>query len=382
MRFAVADWSARPARRRKDPLHAPPARPVMQGKECIAAIWQFCDAAAIAWVHVIETWRRYALEQGSAWKAAQSPRYGGVSPGPIAQLRRRDARDRPDRRLVRTRKPRSAGVAQRWWQAMYSDDRLIILDADGTTIDAFGAIERTFAIHDMAIGDLERFQKRRHLFKYLGGLKEFPVNLRRQIGKQRRRQLIETLTAIYREEARLYEPLGPWITRLIAEPGLRVGLVTRNITNDPMETLRCLLGRHGVDADGLDFLDHVSLDEDKTGAFRRVRERFNINPARAFACGDEKKDFVAARATGMHPFMVSYGFEDFQRLTRRIGVPAELISPTPAELRRRVSHALDLDAPPATGRSAPHRGVPRGLPALHGNGEAPSFPVSVGAPAA
>lgn len=265
---------------------------------------------------------------------------------------------------------------------MYSDDRLVVLDADGTTIDAFSAIERTFAMHDMAIGDLERFQKRRHLFKYLGGLKEFPANLRRQIGKQRRRQLIETLTVVYREEARLYEPLGPWIAQLIAQPGLRVGLVTRNITNEPMETLRCLLGRHGVDADGLDFLVHVPLDEDKTDAFRRVRERFNINPARAYACGDEKKDFVAARSTGMHPFMVSYGFEDFQRLTRRIGVPAELISPTPAELRRRVSHALDLDTRPAQARSVPKRGVPRGLPARPAGGEAPPFPATASVPAA
>ena len=38
---------------------------------------------------------------------------------------------------------------------------LVILDADGTTIDAFGAINRTFARHGMNLGDLERFQKRR-----------------------------------------------------------------------------------------------------------------------------------------------------------------------------------------------------------------------------
>ncbi|MGB5251568.1 MAG: hypothetical protein WBN68_02465, partial [Sedimenticolaceae bacterium] len=31
-----------------------------------------------------------------------------------------------------------------------------------------------------------------------------------------------------------------------------------------------------------------------------------------------KKDFIAAIATGMHPFMVSYGFEDFARLTGKI----------------------------------------------------------------
>jgi phosphoglycolate phosphatase len=265
---------------------------------------------------------------------------------------------------------------------MYTNDRLIVLDADGTTIDAFAAIERTFAVHNMAIGDLERFQKRRHLFKYLGGLKEFPANLRRQIGKQRRRKLIETLTSIYREEARLYPPLAPWISQLIGQPGLRVGLITRNITDEPIETMRSLLGRHDIDVDGLDFLEHVPLDEDKTGAFRRVRERFCINPARAYACGDEKKDFFAARATGMHPFMVSYGFEDFDRLTRRIGVPEELISPTPAELRRRVSHALDMDVRPTAGRSSPRCGLARGLAAVHGSTDPSRTPPTAATPLA
>jgi phosphoglycolate phosphatase len=74
---------------------------------------------------------------------------------------------------------------------------------------------------------------------------------------------------------------------------------------------------------------------------------FRVNPARAYACGDEKRDFVAAISTGMHPFIVSYGFEDFDRLTTKIGVPPELISRAPDELRDRIAHALDLE----TGRA-------------------------------
>jgi len=225
---------------------------------------------------------------------------------------------------------------------MYSKDRLIILDADGTTIDAFTAIERTFAHHHMDIGDLERFQKRRNLFKYLGGLKEFPTNLKRQLGTQKRSKLIATLTEIYREEASLYDGIDLLIRRLIAEKGLRVGVVTRNITNEPRKTLERLFHRHDVEVKDLDFLVHLPLKKEKVQCFRQLRERFSVNPARAYACGDEKKDFLAARATGMHPFMVSYGFEDFERLTERIGVPTELISRDPAEFRARVIHALDL----------------------------------------
>lgn len=226
---------------------------------------------------------------------------------------------------------------------MFSDERLVILDADGTTIDAFEAIDKTFAHHGMDIGDLERFQKRRHLFKYLGGLKEFPNNFKRQIGTKRRGQLVATLTDVYREEARLYPGIEALIQRLMAAPDIRVGLVTRNITNEPEETLRRLFLRHGVDLASLDFLVHIPLGDEKTSHFRAARERYMVNPARSYACGDERKDFVAAVGSGMHPFMVSYGFEDLERLTVKIGVPVEIISRTPEELCGRVSNALGLD---------------------------------------
>jgi phosphoglycolate phosphatase len=226
---------------------------------------------------------------------------------------------------------------------MYSRDRLVILDADGTTVDAFSAIDRTFAAHGMSLGDLERFQKRHNLLKYLGGLKEFPGNLRRQIGKTKRSLLLTTLTEVYREEATLYPGIAALINRLVATGGLRVGILTRNITREPEETLTCLYRREGVEVSGLDFLTHIPLKHEKAGQFRAVRARFAINPARCYACGDERTDYEAAVSTGTHPFMVSYGFEDHERLTRKIGVPEELISREPADLCRRLTHALDLD---------------------------------------
>jgi phosphoglycolate phosphatase len=94
----------------------------------------------------------------------------------------------------------------------------------------------------------------------------------------------------------------------------------------------------------LDFFRHISLREDKTPHFKTIREELRINPGRAYACGDEKKDFVAATSTGTHPFIVSYGFEDYERLTAKIGVPPELISRAPDELGARVLNALDLAA--------------------------------------
>ena len=225
-------------------------------------------------------------------------------------------------------------------------DRLIIFDADGTVVDAFGAIETTFAGHGMDIGDLERFQKRRNLFKYLGGLKEFPRNVTKHFGKSGRKELVASLTEVYREEARLYPGIDRLLRDLIATPCIRVGMVTRNVTNEPETTLRRLFARHGVDIGQLDYLAYIPLSKEKTYHFKAAREEFDINPARAYACGDEHKDYEAAIAAGMHPFIVSYGFEDSRRLTKKFHIPEEVIANSPGEFCNRIRHALDLEPDP------------------------------------
>jgi phosphoglycolate phosphatase len=228
--------------------------------------------------------------------------------------------------------------------AMYkSNERLILFDADGTIIDAFSAIDRTFTTHGMELGDLERFQKRHNLFKYLGGLKEFPKNIKRQLGKQNRKKLLSTLTDVYRVEAKLYPGIAELIRKLLDAKGIKVGLVTRNITTEPELTLRLLLARHGIDLSELDFMAHVPLGQEKAETFKRARRQFGINPARSFACGDEHKDFTSAISAGMHAFMVSYGFEDYSRLTEKFNVPEDVISRTPNELCFRILHALDVE---------------------------------------
>jgi len=240
--------------------------------------------------------------------------------------------------------------------ALYANrERLVVLDADGTTIDAFHAIEQTFLRHDMAIGDLARFQKRRKLFKYLGGLREFPTNLRRQFGKQSRKKLIATLTEVYRQEASLYPGVAALLHTLLGTPEIRVGLVTRNITTEPEETLRCLFRRHGIDLGEFDFVACIPLSEDKTTHLKHARASFAINPALSYACGDEYSDYLAAIGAGMHPFVVAYGFEDKARLTKNFGVPGELISTSPADFSERLLHALDLPEAAGAGRAVDAR---------------------------
>jgi phosphoglycolate phosphatase len=223
-----------------------------------------------------------------------------------------------------------------------SHKRLVIFDADGTTIDSFHAIQLTFLRHGMDIGDEERFQKRRKLFKYLGGLKEFPTNLRRQFGKQSRKRLLSTLTEIYRNEARLYPGIDSLMRTLLASADIRLGMVTRNVTIEPERTLGLLFERHGIDTAAFDYFACIPLGEPKLKYLRDARQSFGINPARAYACGDEYSDYLAAVGAGMHPFVAAYGFEDSDRLIHKFGVPYEVISTSPGDFAHRLLHALDL----------------------------------------
>lgn len=222
-------------------------------------------------------------------------------------------------------------------------DKLMIFDADGTIIDAFSAIETTFAAHGMDIGELQAFQKRRKLFKYLGGLKEFPVNIKKQLGKKSRQGIITTLTQVYREEASLYEGVADLIKQLLATKGIRLGLVTRNVSQEPEITMTRLFARYDIDLAQFDYFAHVPMRDSKSKFFQEARNQFHINPARAFACGDEHKDYASALTAGLHPFVVSYGFEDHQRLTEKFAIPEAIISRSPREMCERVKHALDLD---------------------------------------
>jgi phosphoglycolate phosphatase len=223
-----------------------------------------------------------------------------------------------------------------------TSDALVILDADGTLIDAFGAIAMAFAEHGMDIGDLDRFQKRHNLFKYFGGAKEFPRNLTRQLSTRSRKELLATLTEVYRQRAALYPGTADWLAQLLAAPGVRVALVTRNVCNEPELTLQRLFARHEIDIRSFDMLHHLPLRGDKSEFFRLTREHLGINPARTLVCGDEHRDYEAALRAAARPWIACYGFEDFDRLSRKFGIPEPVLCRDPFILGDRVRHSLGL----------------------------------------
>jgi phosphoglycolate phosphatase len=223
-----------------------------------------------------------------------------------------------------------------------SQDYLIIFDADGTLIDAFDAIRLAFGAHGMDLGDLERFQKRHKIFKYLGGIKELPKNLTRQLTTNSRKRLLATLTGVYREQAALYPGVAGLINDLLAVKDVRVALVTRNVCNEPEKTLTQLFRRHDIDLSRLDMLHFIPLGEDKAKYFRLTRERLGINPARVLVCGDEHRDYAAALAAGAQPLIAAYGFEDQTRLVKKFAVPEEVICADSPMLCARVRHTLAI----------------------------------------
>lgn len=85
-----------------------------------------------------------------------------------------------------------------------------------------------------------------------------------------------------------------------------------------------------IPPEALDLLLHLPLKQSKQGYFEQVRERFLVDPARSFVCGDEHQNYTAALAAGMHPIIVSSGFGNRTRLTRKSGVSEVLISSSPA----------------------------------------------------
>lgn len=100
----------------------------------------------------------------------------------------------------------------------------------------------------------------------------------------------------------------------------------------------------------LDILAHIPLKQGKLQHFREVRIRYRINPAKACACGDEKKDFEAALKSGFHPF----------RPLLQIGVPPEIISisRSPSEFHERLGHTLCTKRFPTDARESEHPLIP------------------------
>lgn len=125
-------------------------------------------------------------------------------------------------------------------------------------------------------------------------------------------------------------------------PDKLVVLDADGTTMDASQTMATAFLHHGIDNGTFDFLACIPLADDKATPIRTAHRFFDINPARAYACGDEHRDYDAAVSRDMHPLIASCGFENAERLIDGFGVPASVVADSPAELASRLARALDL----------------------------------------
>lgn len=213
---------------------------------------------------------------------------------------------------------------------MSYDRLLVVLDFDGVLLNSYALIRDTMAGFGLDVGDEERFRNRRKFLKYLGGGKELLNNL---VGMTlpKSRRLRARLTECYRECGYMYPEFIDVVNRMIANPAIHCGIISRNFTLRPGPTIRAVLLRSGVDEANLDFVVPVPIGASKVEVLdamisRRYRE--------ALLCADEIGDYRAAVATGYSCLIGSYGFDATDRLLERGQVPPECLYDTPGALAR------------------------------------------------
>lgn len=205
---------------------------------------------------------------------------------------------------------------------------LVVLDFDGLLINSYALLRDTMASFGLDVGDQERFRNRRKFLKYLGGGRELMHNLV-SMSLPRTRKLRVRLTECYRESGFIYPEFIAVINRMIAEPNIHCGIVSRNFTLRPGPTIRHVLARSGIDEAHLDFVVPVPIGASKVEVLEgMIASRYREN----LLCADEISDYRAACAAGYSVLMGSYGFDTRDRLRQRGEVPAEVLYDTPAAL--------------------------------------------------
>ncbi len=242
---------------------------------------------------------------------------------------------------------------------MIDQGLLVVLDFDGLLINSYALLRDTMASFGLDVGDEERFRNRRKFLKYLGGGKELLPNL---VGMSlpKTRKLRARLTECYRECGFIYPEFIDVLNRMIAEPAIHCGIVSRNFTLRPGPTIRRVLARSGVDEAQLDFVIPVPIGASKVDVLDgMLASRYH----EALLCADEISDYRAACEAGYSTLMGAYGFDTSARLRERGEVPMACLYDTPealaAALRLRLApYRLRCDrnyiaAEPLTSRRLP-----------------------------
>ena len=219
-------------------------------------------------------------------------------------------------------------------------DKLIVLDFDGFLINSYKLMKLAFEEFGLDVGDEERFRNRRKFLKYIGGGKEFLLNLVKYT-LPKKKKIRQVLTEVYQAEGRIYPEFVSLLNEMIEAPCLHVGIISRNFTHKPGRTIRTVLNNSGVDEARLDFLIPVAAGVKKNAVLEGMKSsRYRLS----LFGGDEIGDYSAAIEAGYNDIiMSSYGFDRKERLITAGKIPVENIYDTPEELVTKIRQSLELE---------------------------------------
>lgn len=220
---------------------------------------------------------------------------------------------------------------------MSSKNTLIVFDFDGLLINSYKLLKITFNHFGLDVGDEDRFKNRRKFLKYVGGGKELIGNLV-NLSLPSKKLIREKLTKTYCENGKIHPEFTLLINDLIDNPNIHVGIVSRNFTHHPGNTIRQVLRNSKINEAALDFLIPISAGVKKVNVLEAMKSSaFKTS----IFVADEISDFQAAEETNYDVIlMASYGFDTKERLIRKGNVPEEVIFESPEKLAKKLEKTL------------------------------------------
>ena len=216
-------------------------------------------------------------------------------------------------------------------------ETLVVLDFDGLLINSYELLKKTFKHFGLDVGDEDRFQNRQKFLKYVGGGKELIGNLV-NLSLPKKKLIREQLTETYCEEGKIFPEFTGLINDMIDSPEIHVGIVSRNFTHHPGNTIRQVLKNSKVNEAALDFIIPISVGVKKINVLEGMK---SSSYKHCIFAADEISDYRAAYETGYeHILMASYGFDTRQRLIKKGDIPEKIIHDTPKKLVKKLNKIL------------------------------------------
>lgn len=216
-------------------------------------------------------------------------------------------------------------------------ETLVVLDFDGLLIDSYQLLKITFNKCGLDVGNEGRFQNRRKFLKYFGGGKELIGNLV-NLTLPKKKKIREQLTEAYCKQGKIYPEFVTLMNDMIETPTIHVGIVSRNFTHHPGNTIRQVLKNSKVNETAMDFIIPISAGVKKGNVLEGMKAS---SYKHCIFAADEIGDYHAAHETGYDRiFMASYGFDTRERLINKADIPKEIIYDSPKKLSKKLEKFL------------------------------------------